>query len=106
MSSPLRLDVLVIPYEPIVGPIGPPTPQPAPHRREYGDHFFGLNTILNAFPNARAVTAPAVIPEARRQLSPDVMRFWNAIFTVHIPEHPIVPDALDGDVIDLPRREH
>jgi glyoxylase-like metal-dependent hydrolase (beta-lactamase superfamily II) len=34
----------------------------------HGDHFFGLNTILAAFPDARAVTAAAVVPEARRQV--------------------------------------
>ena len=67
----------------------------------HGDHFFGLNTILDAFPDARAVTAAAVVPDARRQLSPELMGFWNAIFPGQIPEHPILPDALDGDVLDL-----
>jgi glyoxylase-like metal-dependent hydrolase (beta-lactamase superfamily II) len=150
MSTPLLLEVLVIPYKPIVGLIPPMgegeatwpatsvslvsgdhdavlidallTPDGAERAVEWiratgkhlttiyithghGDHFFGLNTILAAFPNARAVTAPAVIPEARRQLSPDLMRFWNAIFPGQIPEHPIVPDALDGDVIDLEGHE-
>ncbi len=150
MSSPLRLDLLVIPYKPIVGLIPPMsegeatwpatsvslisgehdavlidallTPDGAGRAVEWiratgkhlttiyithghGDHFFGLNTILTAFPNARAVTAPAVIPEARRQLSPEVMQFWNAIFPGQIPEHPIVPDALDGNVIDLEGHE-
>ncbi len=71
----------------------------------HGDHFFGLNTILAAFPNAQAVTAAAVIPDAQTQLSPDVMGFWNAIFPGQIPEHPIVPDALGGDVIDLEGQE-
>jgi glyoxylase-like metal-dependent hydrolase (beta-lactamase superfamily II) len=71
----------------------------------HGDHFFGLNTILKAFPNARAVTAPAVVPEARRQLSPEVMQFWNAIFPGQIPKQPIVPDALEGNVIDLEGHE-
>jgi glyoxylase-like metal-dependent hydrolase (beta-lactamase superfamily II) len=67
----------------------------------HGDHFFGLNTILDAFPNASAVTAAAVVPDARTQLSPELMGFWNAIFPGQIPEHPILPDALDGDVLDL-----
>ena len=44
----------------------------------HGDHFFGLPTILDAFPRARAVTAAAIVPEARGQLSPDVMQFWTA----------------------------
>jgi glyoxylase-like metal-dependent hydrolase (beta-lactamase superfamily II) len=150
MSSPLRLDVLVIPYKPIVGLIPPMsegeatwpatsvslisgehdavlidallTPDGAGRAVEWiratgkhlttiyithghGDHFFGLNTILTAVPNARAVTAAAVIPEARRQLSPELMRFWNAIFPGQIPTQPIVPDALEGDVIDLEGQE-
>jgi len=71
----------------------------------HGDHFFGLNTILDAFPHAGALTAAAVIPDARTQLSPDLMGFWNAIFPGQIPEHPIVPDPLDGDVIDLEGEE-
>src|SRR4051812_12881472 len=71
----------------------------------HGDHFFGLNAILAAFPDARAMTAAAVVPEAQGQLSPELMGFWNAIFPGQIPEHPIVPDALDGDVIDLEGHE-
>src|SRR5205807_4750122 len=71
----------------------------------HGDHFFGLNTILDGFPNARAVTAAAVVPDARSQLSPDLMQFWNTILPGKIPEHPIVPDALNGDTIDLEGHE-
>ncbi len=150
MSSPLHLDVLVIPYKPIVGLIAPmgkgePT-WPASSvslisgeqdavlidalitfedagrvvdwirttgknlttiyiTHGHGDHFFGLNTILDAFPNARAVTAAAVVPEAQGQVSPGYMGFWNAVYPGQIPEHPIVPAALDGDVIDLEGHE-
>ena len=67
----------------------------------HGDHFFGLAAILDVFPHARAVTAAAVVPEARGQLSPDVMGFWTALFPGQIPERPVAPEALDGDVIDL-----
>ena len=146
MSSPLHLDVFVVPYKPITGLIPPmstgePTwpatsvslisgergavlidavlaPEDAGRVAEriratgknlttiyithgHGDHFFGLTTLLAAFPDARAVTTAAVVPGAQEQLSPDLMKFWNAILPGQIPEHPIVPDALDGDVIDL-----
>jgi len=145
MSSPLHLDVFVVPYKPIAGLIPPMskgeptwpatsvslisgerdavlidavlTPEDAGRLAEWirasgknlttiyithghGDHFFGLNMLLAAFPDARAVTAAAVVPDAQGQLSPDLMKFWNAILPGQIPEHPIVPDALDGDVID------
>ena len=150
MPGPLRLDVFVAPYKPIVGLI-PPMSQgeatwPATAvslisgehdavlidalitREEaqrvvdwiratgknlttiyithgHGDHFFGLNTILAAFPKARAVTAAAVVPEAQGQVSPQLMQFWNAVFPGQIPERPIVPDALDGNAIDLEGHE-
>jgi glyoxylase-like metal-dependent hydrolase (beta-lactamase superfamily II) len=71
----------------------------------HGDHFFGLNTILAAFPDARAVTAAAVVPFAQGQISPEGMGFWSAVFPGQIPEQPIVPQALDGDVIDLEDQE-
>ena len=150
MSSPLHLDVFVVPYKPIVGQVAPmgegDATWPATSvtlisgerdavlidavltaddgRRVadwiratgknlttiyithgHGDHFFGLNAILEAFPEARAVTTAAVIPDAEAQLSPELMSFWNAIFPGQIAEHPIVPDALDGDVIDLEGHE-
>jgi glyoxylase-like metal-dependent hydrolase (beta-lactamase superfamily II) len=146
MPGPLRLDVFVAPYKPIVGLIPPMSqgeatwpatavslisgerdavlidalliPEEAKRAVDWiratgknlttiyithghGDHFFGLNMILAAFPKARAVTAAAVVPEAQGQVSPQLMGFWNAVFPGQIPEHPIVPDALGGDVIDL-----
>jgi glyoxylase-like metal-dependent hydrolase (beta-lactamase superfamily II) len=67
----------------------------------HGDHFFGLNPILSAFPEARAVTAAAVVPEAQGQLSPDCLQFWTTTFPGQIPAHLTVPGTLDGDVIDL-----
>jgi len=64
MSGPLHLDVFVVPYKPIVGLIPPMGEGEATIyiTHGHGDHFFGLNTILDAFPDARAVTAAAVIP--------------------------------------------
>jgi len=150
MPSPLRLDVLVAPYKPIVGLIPPMsageatwpatsvslitgerdavlvdaalTPEDAEHivkwigatgknlttiyiTHGHADHFFGLNTILGAFPSARAVTAATVVPEAEGQLSADYMQFWTTVFPGQIPAHPAVPEALDGDVIDLEGHE-
>jgi glyoxylase-like metal-dependent hydrolase (beta-lactamase superfamily II) len=71
----------------------------------HGDHFFGLNTVLAAFPDARAVTAAPVVPFAHGQVSPEGLGFWGAVFPGQIPEQPAVPAALDGDVIDLEGQE-
>lgn len=71
----------------------------------HGDHFFGLGIILEAFPSARAVTVEAVVPEAQGQVGPEGMQFWNALFPGQVPEHPVVPQALDSNVIDLEGHE-
>ncbi|HUE59792.1 MAG TPA: MBL fold metallo-hydrolase, partial [Acidimicrobiales bacterium] len=144
MSSPLHLDVFVVPYKPIVpfvAPMGPgPSTWPATSNslvsgerdavlidtpltadnatrvvdwlratgknlttiyitHGHGDHFFGLNTILATFPTARAVTAAPIVEVAQGQLGEQAMQFWNAILPGEIPEHPAVPEPLDGDVI-------
>jgi len=57
----------------------------------HGDHVFGLTALLAAFPDARAVTTAAVVPGAQEQLSPDLMKFWNAILPGQISEHPSPP---------------
>jgi glyoxylase-like metal-dependent hydrolase (beta-lactamase superfamily II) len=71
----------------------------------HGDHFFSLSMILGAFPNARAVTAAAVVPAAQGQVSPGYLHFWTSTFPGQIPEDPVVPDAVDGDVIDVEGNE-
>jgi glyoxylase-like metal-dependent hydrolase (beta-lactamase superfamily II) len=71
----------------------------------HGDHFFGLNTILAAFPEAKAVALPQVVPFAQGQVGSEYMAFWNALFPDQIPEHPIVPEPLENDVIYLEGHE-
>lgn len=71
----------------------------------HGDHFFGFTTILEAFPDAKAVTAPAVVPMAQGQLSAQAMGFWNAIVPGEIPERPVVPEPLDGEALQVEGHE-
>jgi glyoxylase-like metal-dependent hydrolase (beta-lactamase superfamily II) len=71
----------------------------------HGDHFFGLKAILDAFPNALAVTEANVVPKAEEQLNPDFQQFWNAMLPDQIPDDLMTPDALDGDVIELEGHE-
>jgi glyoxylase-like metal-dependent hydrolase (beta-lactamase superfamily II) len=71
----------------------------------HGDHFFGLNTILTAFPEATAVALPEVVPFAQEQVSAGYMGFWNGVFPNQIPEHPRVPQPLQGNVIVLEGHE-
>jgi glyoxylase-like metal-dependent hydrolase (beta-lactamase superfamily II) len=71
----------------------------------HGDHMFGLNTLLAAFPGARAVALADVMPAVRGQVTPAFLDIWRGFFPGQIPDQPILPEALDGDVIDLEGHE-
>src|SRR5580698_5855474 len=68
----------------------------------HGDHCFGIGTLLNRFPKARAVATPDVVESMRRQTSPEyVSSFWNARYPGQIPEHLVIAEELKGRVIHL-----
>jgi glyoxylase-like metal-dependent hydrolase (beta-lactamase superfamily II) len=71
----------------------------------HGDHFFALKTVLDAFPDARGVTAPEIVPSAKGQLDETAQQFWNSILPGQIPEQPRVPEPFDGDLIELEGEE-
>jgi glyoxylase-like metal-dependent hydrolase (beta-lactamase superfamily II) len=71
----------------------------------HGDHMFGLNTLLEAFPGARAVATAEVMPAIESQVTEGYLAFWEGIFPGQIPDHPVLPDALEGHVIDLEGHE-
>jgi glyoxylase-like metal-dependent hydrolase (beta-lactamase superfamily II) len=68
----------------------------------HGDHFFGLGTLKQRFPNVRAVATAAVIDRIAGQLEPDMLEgFWRQRFPGQIPDEPDVPESLDGASIEL-----
>jgi len=68
----------------------------------HGDHFFGIGTLLDRFPNARAVATPGVVKVMRQQASPEfVASFWNVRFPGQIPERLVIAGELERNVIDL-----
>jgi glyoxylase-like metal-dependent hydrolase (beta-lactamase superfamily II) len=72
----------------------------------HGDHFFGLGALLNRFPKARAVATPDVVEAMRRQASPEfVSNFWEARYPGQIPEHLVIAEELEGNVIQLEGRD-
>jgi glyoxylase-like metal-dependent hydrolase (beta-lactamase superfamily II) len=71
----------------------------------HGDHMFGLNTLLAAFPDARAVALAEVMPAIQSQVTPAYLQLWGGFFPGQIPDQPVLPEALDGDVIDLEGHE-
>jgi len=69
----------------------------------HADHFFGLNTVLAAFPQAKAVTLPEVVAPAQAQLAR--LGFWQALLPNQFAPNPIVPTPLTDRVIDLEGHE-
>ena len=72
----------------------------------HGDHCFGIGTLLNRFPKARAVAMPDVVESMRRQASPEyVSSFWNARYPGQIPDRLVIAEELTGNVIQLEGHE-
>jgi glyoxylase-like metal-dependent hydrolase (beta-lactamase superfamily II) len=69
----------------------------------HADHFFGLNTVLAAFPQAVALALPEVVPFAREQLA--ILEYWRAIFPNQLAEKPIIPEPMEDRVIYLEGHE-
>jgi glyoxylase-like metal-dependent hydrolase (beta-lactamase superfamily II) len=65
----------------------------------HGDHFLGLKTLLDRFPNAKAVAIAPVVAGIRKQITPDfVESVWEARFPGQLPSQLMAPEILDGDL--------
>jgi glyoxylase-like metal-dependent hydrolase (beta-lactamase superfamily II) len=72
----------------------------------HGDHWFGLGTLLERFPNAKAVAKPDVVKVMRRHASPEVLDgVWKAAFPGQIPDRIVIAEELTGNVINLEMHE-
>src|SRR5438552_11730590 len=71
----------------------------------HGDHCFGIGTLLERFPNARAVATPNVVKVMRQQASPEGLKIWKAAFPDQIPDRLVIAEELKGNAIDLEGRE-
>ena len=68
----------------------------------HGDHWFGVGTLLERFPNARAVATPDAVKVMRQQASPEILeKVWKATFPGQIPDKLVIAEELKGNVIDL-----
>jgi glyoxylase-like metal-dependent hydrolase (beta-lactamase superfamily II) len=68
----------------------------------HGDHWFGLGTILDRFPDARAFAVPAVIEQMRRGSTPEFLAsFWRSRFPGQIPNDLVLADPLPDHTIEL-----
>jgi glyoxylase-like metal-dependent hydrolase (beta-lactamase superfamily II) len=72
----------------------------------HGDHWFGLRTILERFPDARPVAVPAVIEQMRRGSAPEFLAsFWKPRFPGQIPDDLVLADPLPDNTIELERQD-
>jgi glyoxylase-like metal-dependent hydrolase (beta-lactamase superfamily II) len=72
----------------------------------HGDHFFGLASLLERFPHARAVATPEVVKAMREHLSPAwIENFWRRLFPGEIPDRLLVAEPLEGNELELERHK-
>lgn len=68
----------------------------------HGDHAFGIASLLEHFPNAKAFATPEVIVGMREQVSPTSLEnFWRKLFPGQIPESLPIPDPLPNNELEL-----
>jgi glyoxylase-like metal-dependent hydrolase (beta-lactamase superfamily II) len=68
----------------------------------HGDHHFGLSVILDHFPRARGVAAPAVVEQMRESVDPQaVASFWAERMPGQIPDRLVVAEPLEDGGFDL-----
>src|SRR3984885_5356746 len=67
----------------------------------HGDHWFGVGTLLERFPNAIVVATPNTVKVMRQNASPEALDgAWKTGFPGQIPGKLVVAEELDGNVID------
>lgn len=64
------------------------------------DHYFGLDVLRDAFPNARAIAAPAVVTDVWSSF-PDRLAFWQPQIGALAPRYPMIPTAFAEPSFDL-----
>jgi glyoxylase-like metal-dependent hydrolase (beta-lactamase superfamily II) len=67
----------------------------------HGDHFFGLASLLERFPRAKAVATPEIVKAMREHLSPAwIEDFWRRLFPGEIPDRLLVAEPLENDELE------
>src|SRR5436190_19916052 len=60
----------------------------------HGDHWFGIGTLLERFPKARAIATPNVVKVMSQNASPEGRKIWKAAFPDQIPHRLVVAEDL------------
>lgn len=71
---------------------------------DHPDHFFSMDVLREAFPEAEIVAHPTVVADIWRSL-PFKIRRWSPLLGANGPAYPSAPHALNGDTIMLEGHE-
>ena len=72
----------------------------------HGDHWFGVGTLLERFPNVKVVATPDTVKVMRMNASPQMLDgAWKPGFPGQIPDNLVIAEELKGSVIDLEGHE-
>ncbi len=64
------------------------------------DHYFGLEVVRAAFPEAKIVATPAVIAEMKA-LAPKHVAQWKPLYGANLTTAPVMPSPLTEDHLEL-----
>jgi hypothetical protein len=68
----------------------------------HGDHFFGLASLLERFPRARAVATPEVVKAMHEQLSTGWLEnIWRRLYPGEIPDRLLMAEPLKDNDLEL-----
>ena len=68
------------------------------------DHFLGIGQLMQRFPHVRPVTTPAVLADIKASVA-DQETQWQRRFGDDVDATAVIPEPLEGNVIDLEGHE-
>jgi glyoxylase-like metal-dependent hydrolase (beta-lactamase superfamily II) len=68
----------------------------------HGDHYFGLKSLLDHFPNAKAIATAKVVMAMHEQVAPQFVKsYWEVRFPGQIPEGLVAAEVIEGSEFEL-----
>jgi glyoxylase-like metal-dependent hydrolase (beta-lactamase superfamily II) len=68
----------------------------------HGDHYFGLRSLLDHFPNVKAIATAKVVKAMYEQVAPQFVKsYWEVRFPGQIPEGLVAAQVLEGSEFEL-----
>ncbi|WP_340015116.1 MBL fold metallo-hydrolase [Paenibacillus sp. FSL K6-1318] len=68
------------------------------------DHYFGLEVIKSTYPQAKVVALPETVEDIKNTFAKKIDQ-WKPTVGNNVPDEPVIPEALNQDVIELEGHE-